>query len=283
MINKLLDHFRVKPSFLIIGAQKAGTSALHYYLSQHPELASTSQKEIDFFSCSKKFFQGYSAYHRYFPILGLRKRVSFEASPSYLPHPYAAERIYNYNSDIKLLALVRDPILRAYSGWRMYFRYFSKDREWFIKWKNDCCGADWGRGDLLMRTSDSIPNFDNYVQQELDAIQQGVPIEAPVLSHGLYHMHIRRYAAYFDTKQLLLLESGELMNHTISSLKEIEKFLGLSPYDWNKADLRPIFVGEENKTGITEKTIQILRDYYQEDNESLQRDYRLFFSSKRIS
>lgn len=281
MINKLLDLLRLKPSFLIIGAQKAGTSALHYYLSQHPELVGAAQKEIDFFSCSAKFSQGYFAYHRHFPVKGLFKRISFEASPSYLPNPDTAERVYNYNNEIKLIALLRNPLMRAYSAWRMYFKYFSRDREWFIKWKYGCNGADWDRMELLMRTADAIANFNDYVQQELEAARKGVPIEAPILSHGFYHMHVHRYAAYFDTRQLLLLESEQLMNHTVNALEKVETFLGISPHDWNKAHLQPVFVGDASNLGISEKTVQTLKDYYREDNESLYRDYRSFFASER--
>lgn len=277
-LNKALCLPRMQPSFLIIGAQKAGTSALHYYLSQHPNLVSASCKEIDFFSCSAKYSQGYSSYHLLFPIRRLTRQWGFEASPSYLQNPHAAERIYEYNRNMKLIAVIRDPVMRAFSAWRMYTHYFSQSSAWFIKWMNTCCGSDWNHTQLLKRTQSSLESFDVYIQQEIEATLKGQTIEAPVLPHGLYYKHLSHYADYFDRSQLLLLESNGLLNEPLNELEKVESFLGAPRNDWKKADLRPIFVGHCN-SGISEDAVTILKDYYYEDSKALFSTFNISFES----
>src|SRR5208283_4238553 len=94
------------PSFIIIGAQKAGTTALFDYLSKNPQIICGTEKEIDFFNCAGRFRQGEEFYHSHFPILESMDKdsITFEASGGYLANPLAAKRIFEYNPKIKLIA-----------------------------------------------------------------------------------------------------------------------------------------------------------------------------------
>ena len=111
-----------RPAFIIIGAQKSGTSALHSMLRQHPQIMVPGEKELHFFDDGLIRYGDFSTYHSSFPLpfqLSPNK-ITGEASPSYLYHPDCPKRIYNYSPGMLLVAVLREPVSRAYSGWNMY-------------------------------------------------------------------------------------------------------------------------------------------------------------------
>lgn len=125
----LIEHgYCVRPRFLIIGAQKAGTTSLFDYLSHHPYLVPSRQKEVCFFSNDELYQKGEAWYHSHFPMpyRVLKGSLAYEATPEYLFYPQCPERIFQYNAGMKLIIILRDPVERAYSAWNMY-RRFQKD------------------------------------------------------------------------------------------------------------------------------------------------------------
>lgn len=107
------------PDFLIIGAQKCGTSSLFRWLGQSPHVTLSSRKEVHFFDL--QFDEGVDWYRSYFPPparrsdgRGQRAPVG-ESSPYYLFHPLAAQRVRDVLPDVRLIVLVRDPVHRAVS------------------------------------------------------------------------------------------------------------------------------------------------------------------------
>src|SRR6187200_1451927 len=106
---------RPLPDFLVIGAQKAGTTALYAYLRWHPGITGPSWKEVSFFD--RHWWRGEAWYRGQFPLRAGGRLVG-EASPSYLFHPLAPERARSLVPDAKLIALVRNPVDRAYSQYQ---------------------------------------------------------------------------------------------------------------------------------------------------------------------
>src|SRR5207244_9507652 len=109
-----------KLDFIIAGAQKSGTTALHYYLQKHPQITLGDQQEIHFFD-NDELFAGpvdYELLHRHFPPVK-KGTIAGDCTPSYLYHQPAMERIWNYNPHIKLIILLRNPIERAFAHWNM--------------------------------------------------------------------------------------------------------------------------------------------------------------------
>src|ERR1044071_7027899 len=113
---------RPLPDFLVIGAQKAGTTALYSYLRDHPAIAGPPWKEVSFFD--RHFWRGDAGYRGNFPNrLSLRRMrarpgaepIGGEASPSYMFHPLAPQRVAELVPDARLIALVRNPVDRALS------------------------------------------------------------------------------------------------------------------------------------------------------------------------
>jgi hypothetical protein len=112
-IRSPLFSFCMKPTFLIIGAQKAGTTSLFRYLLQHPDiLAPVVKKELHFFDLN--FYRGSKWYCSHFPLQKYRK-ITGEKSPYYFYHPLVPKRSFEFNHKLKLIALLRDPVKRAYS------------------------------------------------------------------------------------------------------------------------------------------------------------------------
>lgn len=100
------------PEFLIIGAQRCGTTSLYRYLAAHPSVRAATGKELQFFSLHHR--RGSRWYRGHFPVRppGV---LSFEASPYYLFDPEAPARAAALLPDARFIALLRDPVERAYS------------------------------------------------------------------------------------------------------------------------------------------------------------------------
>ena len=115
---------RMLPAFLIVGAQRCGTTSMYRTLSQHPAVVkAVLHKGVHYFDLNYSHPLGW--YRAHFPLTARAARatpasqtaVTFESSPYYLFHPLAAGRIAADLPAVKLLVLVRDPVERAYSAW----------------------------------------------------------------------------------------------------------------------------------------------------------------------
>ncbi len=109
------------PNFLIVGAMKCGTTALYYYLEQHPQIFMSPVKEPNFFCFegregldSGNSITDIAAYRGLFRGVSSERAIG-EASHCYLYEPRAVERIKHYTPDARLIAILRSPIERAYS------------------------------------------------------------------------------------------------------------------------------------------------------------------------
>lgn len=121
MLDALLGR-RMKPSLVIIGAQKAGTTTLFDILAQHPQVIPPRKKEISFFSRDEEYAKGIDHYWSEFPRhpRALGRFITLDASPMYLYHSETPARIARHLNGTLCLAILRDPVDRAYSAWNMY-------------------------------------------------------------------------------------------------------------------------------------------------------------------
>ncbi|MBU0638918.1 MAG: sulfotransferase domain-containing protein, partial [Planctomycetes bacterium] len=117
------------PDLLIIGAQKAGTTSLHRYLCRHPNVLGPWSKEVHYFDI--QYDKGTTWYRTHFPswpykclkdIRRGRRSLAFETSPYYLFHPCVPERVHKLLPNVKLIAILRDPVGRAYSHYHHELR-----------------------------------------------------------------------------------------------------------------------------------------------------------------
>jgi hypothetical protein len=121
--GRLTAHARMRPSFLICGGQRCGTTSLYRALAAHPAvLKAVLHKGVHYFDTG--YHRGPAWYRGHFPLQSTADRVAarvgvppqtFESSPYYMYHPHAIGRIARDLPDVRLVVLVRDPVERAYS------------------------------------------------------------------------------------------------------------------------------------------------------------------------
>lgn len=161
--NIVYPFYKSYPDFLIIGAQKAGTTALYHYLIQHPQiLPNKTYKEVHFFDKSENYVQGIGRYLKDFPNrLNKGTRLTLDATPEYLFYSQVPRRIIQSLGEVKMIVLLREPASRAYSAWNMYYSF----------------------ANLPLKIQDADPrNFSEAITQEL------YPIAYPQTSPRCYHL-----------------------------------------------------------------------------------------------
>jgi hypothetical protein len=113
-VGRVTAPLRMLPSFLIVGAQRCGTTSMYRALGAHPAVRkAVLHKGVHYFDLN--YDRGIAWYRAHFP-LAVAGRLTFESSPYYMFHPLAAERIAADLPGVKLIVLVRDPVERAYSA-----------------------------------------------------------------------------------------------------------------------------------------------------------------------
>ena len=255
------------PISMIIGTQKAGTTALFEYLKMHPEIIGAKNKEIHFFNSQYRYDLGLSFYKSQFAE-GKLSSLRLDASPSYLSHLDAPKRIFDFCPDVKMIVLLRDPVSRAYSAWQMYIKRYQQNRDWFFsEWLNF---VGEPASNFFRRKNEEIDDFYLYVKSEIEFMKNSLPskIEAPVLNHGYYEIYLKRYFKYFRKEQILIIENSELRLNQINILRSIENFLGIGSVNWGAKDLSPIFEGGYSDA-MPKAAIKLLAGYFAPYNKRL--------------
>jgi hypothetical protein len=203
--------WRPLPDFLVLGAQKAGTTALYAYLRWHPGITGPSWKEVSFFD--RHWWRGEAWYRGQFPLRP-RGRLVGEASPSYLFHPLAAERARALVPDAKLIALLRDPVKRAYS---QYQHEVALGREPLSF--EDALAAEEGR------TRGEVERL----LAEPRAFSRAW-WDHTYASRGLYAEQLDRWLAVYPREQLLVVTTEDLGERTSETYAGVLDFLGAAPH-----------------------------------------------------
>lgn len=117
------------PDFLVVGAQKCGTTSLFLYLSQHPDLFLPAEKEIQFFSAESLYSRGLEWYSNQYFANCRSDQTCGEVSPQYMYSKCIAERVNKALPKAKIIAILRDPVERAYSQYLMSKRRGLEERD----------------------------------------------------------------------------------------------------------------------------------------------------------
>ena len=266
----LLRNFNFKslPEIIIIGAQKCGTSGLFKYMNQHPTLQGPYKKEVHYFD-SKHFQKGVAWYSKQFSPVS-KSKILFEATPSYIYRDWCAERIFEYDKNIKLIAILREPISRAFSAWNMVRQvYNSNQRNRIVDTTVTIQNDDIKKGMTELLTSNYFKSFSECVQKELEIISLSSPSPVPnFIRRGIYVEQLNKYFNYFDKEQLLIIDHKNLLTEPKKVLLEIENFVGIKNIDWENKDLEKKHVGLYNSK-IENETKLILKEFYKPHNEKL--------------
>ncbi len=229
--------------FLICGAQKCGTTALDFYLRQHPLLCFPSKKELHYFDDDTAFAGGipdYAAYHAWFAPKAQHQLLG-ETTPMYLYKPEVMPRIRAYNPDMKLIAVLRHPVERAYSQWNM-FR---------------------ARGE-------SVVGFREALEHELAIMAAPENSDASgytCIRRGLYAQQLTRLWQHFPREQTLILRHERLLAQPEAVLARICDFLGM-PRLQGITPRRVFALPYPESMGEADR--RLLLDCFREDTEQLQ-------------
>jgi hypothetical protein len=244
---------RVVPDFLIIGAQKCGTSFLYRLLVQHPRVKPAFVKEVHYFDLN--FRKGNNWYRSHFPlqIRDTRTYITGEASPYYLFHPHAAKRASMVVPDAKLIVLLRNPIDRAYSHYQHQVkRVAGEARE--TRTFEEAIKAE----ERILPAEVSKMLQDEYYQSSSHRTRS-------YLSRGIYIDQLLVWSSFFQRQQMLIMKSEDLFSGTTHSLERMLDFLEI-PHWAPKTYSIP---NKREYTGLSPLIQQRLDEYYKHHNQRL--------------
>ncbi|MFO7841298.1 MAG: sulfotransferase [Fidelibacterota bacterium] len=255
-----------RPDFIVIGAQKSGTSSLHYYLSQHPRLRGSLPKEIHYFD--KWIHYGYDIkwYESHFKSFSRKNSLYFESSPNYIYYEETAKLLHEHYPGIKLILMLRDPAERAYSAWNMYRDMYMKGYPDFSKREGRHPGETNAIYRYLMKDRDAFPSFGEAIDIEMELIRKKGPAEPAILRRGFYADQLKNYLKYFSGDQIHIIGFKDFTDHPQKVLKEVYQFLGVEAHDKVKTPVKSKG-SYRSSPGAKEKTF--LADLYSDKNEAL--------------
>jgi hypothetical protein len=249
---------RLRPAFLMIGAQRCGTTSLFRAITAHPQVVHASfHKGVNYFDLN--YYRGPDWYRGHFPVAEIARRrtagsgygdpVVFEASGYYLYHPFAMERIARDLPDVKLVVMLRDPVERAFSAYKHeYARSF-----------------EWEPFEQALKLED------DRLLGEIDRMRADLRYESfPHRHHsyrhrGHYAEQLDRVFAHFPRSQLHVIASETFFADPAAEYQHLLEFLGLRPFeppDFGRHNARPGALMEA-------ETRSELEQYYQPHNERL--------------
>ena len=218
MYRTATARFRLLPDFLIIGGQRCGTSSLYYYLMDYPGIRSAATKELHFFD--ERFAKGPRWYRSQFPSslhklcaesIGGQQFLTGEGTPYYIVYPHAPRRTFEMVPSAKLVALLRNPVDRAYS-------------QYWIEVKS---------GFETLSFEDAISREEERIAEEYERMLRDDTYYSQSFRHfsylrrGVYIEQLQNWLRYYPREQLLVLRSEDLFSNPAATLKLTLEFLGL--------------------------------------------------------
>jgi hypothetical protein len=210
-LRRLNASRRLEPSYLIIGAAKAGTTSLHDLLCEHPRVLPPTEKEIHYFDFH--YGRGPGWYRAHFATKAGPEEIAGEATPYYLFHPAVPERVAADIPDARLIALLRDPIDRALS----HHNHESASGYETLSFE-EALDAEPGRleGEEARILAD--PGYRSFPHQHHS-----------YLARGRYAQQLGRWLEQVDREQILILSAEELFEEPARTLETAQRFLDLEP------------------------------------------------------
>jgi sulfotransferase family protein len=209
--HELTAPLRGLPSAVIIGAQKSGTTSLFNYLAQHPDVLPPLGKEIHYFDFH--YDRGPKWYRGRFPYAHRLRHgsLTLDASPYYLVHPLVPQRVAQLLPEVKLVALLRNPVDRALSHYQHEVRAGREPlafTEAIDKESERLAGEE-------ERLRDD-PHYYSFNHHRYSYTRR-----------GLYLDQLQRWVQHFPRTQLLVLQSEWLFRDPVAASARVHDFLGL--------------------------------------------------------
>ncbi|MCE5262208.1 MAG: sulfotransferase domain-containing protein [Deltaproteobacteria bacterium] len=225
-----------KVDFVIAGAMKSGTSALDTYLREHTEICMATPKEVHFFDDEKLFREArvdYDHYHSFFKPTEQHRRMG-ESTQIYMYWQDCPKRLWQYNPDMKIIIVLRNPIDRAHSMRNMQ----------------------------VVRGLETL-SFWDALQKESERGRENLPFQSRRYSYmdrGFYVEQLRRVWKFFPPDQTLILKSENLKREPTATLNRIASFLGVSGLEEVRkkgSQCQSVFSDEREGKGLSSECIRV--------------------------
>lgn len=255
-----LGDLGVLPDCLIVGAQKAGTTSLYEHLIRHPDVWSPDCRELNFFN--NYWTEGEKWYRARFPnklikfwSINLAKKpfVTLESTPEYFLEKNVPARVAELVPNCKLIFLLRNPIERAYSHWRMNLRrkFENLSFEEALKEEEGRIRVDLEKSEIDSFLCTNNSNLAQYSYKY----------------RGLYLDRLEPWLQIFSQEQIKIIKSEDLWQDT----KKYEEILTFLDLEINKQPIDTFqkFYGTNDRPEINQQTKIWLREYFREPNQRL--------------
>ena len=191
------------PDFFLIGAMKAGSTALHHCLKKHPDVFMSTPKEPGFFSRDNRFSKGPNWYRTHFKG-AVASQVWGDSSTCYSRstiYPKTAIRIHDVRPNARFIYVVRDPVVRAFSHYKH-------------------------RMDEAVIAGNPILSYKQFLNDDKE-----------VLMTGRYYFQIKPYYDLFGAENIHVCSFDDLVSNTQVVLNKVWNFLNVNPDFSNVAEL----------------------------------------------
>lgn len=204
---------------MIVGAEKSGTSSLSRYLEQHPNICSHEQREMTYFVNDEEYAQGYAkTYPRYFSKCKNDQSILLGKNVGVMYWPEAVKRLWNHNPNCQLVAILRNPVDRAYSAY-----WYARRMGW-----------------------EDLESFEEAIAAEPIRFKEGGLKRryCAYLDRGIYHKQLAVLFEHFERNQVHVFLFEGLKSDPVGMCHKIYKAVGID------ADYIPQVSGQYNKAAI---------------------------------
>ncbi len=207
---------RPLPDFLIIGAQRCGTTSLYRYLAQHPQvIGAAPSKGVHYFDVHHE--RSLRWYRAHFPTRRRRARaggaaVTGEASPYYVFHPHGPDRVRAAVPNARLIVMLRDPVIRAFSQYQQEYARGFEDAGTFEEALELESGRLRGERERML----ADPGYDSRAMQH-----------HAYAARGEYAPQLEAWRERFDASQIHVIVAEEFFADPAAAYRGVLDFLGL--------------------------------------------------------
>jgi hypothetical protein len=251
LLGRLGGRARLLPGFLVIGTKRGGSTSLYEYLVRHPDVTGCLLKKGSHYF-DVNFSRGSSWYRSVFPLDAGRRAITGEASPYYMFHPLAPQRIAATLPQARLIAVLRDPVDRAWSHYQ-YERRLGSEELPFL--------------DALQREPERLEG-----EVERMVVEPGYAGFAyrhfSYLARGRYAEQLERVYAAVPPSQVLVLQSEAMFADPGAELNRVWRFLGLEPHRLGEV---PVFKAGRHGEPMPAPARHWLEQYFAAHNQRLYR------------
>ena len=250
----LTSSFRTLPNFFVIGGVRCGTTSLYHYLGQHNCIKQAIYDELGYFD--DNFHLGLNWYRSLFPTKFIQKKIeskykkflTYDVTPFYIYNPLVVDRIFKFSPNAKIIAVLRNPIDRAYSNFNNRIQDEGDTETTFEE--------------IVYSEIEKIENNENNQENNAFLVDEFYEL---LLARGFYAKQLEYWFKKFPRNNMLLISSEELAVNTDKTISEVFEFLEVPDQKIN--DLT-----KQNKIKypkMKDSTREILINFFKPHNEKL--------------